>query len=63
MLFARCLTLSATILMPVLIYPLDLASQSEQLQAAVSKGHRLGSEENGVAAVNELLDRGHNVNA
>src|SRR4051812_33942427 len=36
---------------------------SEQLQSAVSKGHRLGSEQYGVAAVEELLDRGLNVNA
>ncbi len=57
------MTLSATILMPGLMCQLDLASQSEQLQTAVSKGHRLGSEGSGVAAVNELLDRGLNVNA
>jgi ankyrin repeat protein len=36
---------------------------SDQLQSAVSKGHRLGSEQYGVAAVEELLDRGLNVNA
>jgi len=38
-------------------------AESEQLQAAVSKGHRLGSEENGVEAVRALLDRGANINA
>ena len=37
--------------------------ESEQLQSAVSKGHRLGFEETGVEAVRELLDRGLNVNA
>jgi hypothetical protein len=35
---------------------------SEQLQSAVSKGHRFGFEERGVAAVEELLNRGLNVN-
>lgn len=36
---------------------------SEQLQSAVSKGHRLGAEDRGVTAVEELLDRGLDVNA
>lgn len=39
------------------------STDSEQLQAAVSKGHRLGAEERGVTAVKELLDNGLSVNA
>jgi hypothetical protein len=44
-------------------YPQHNATDSQRLQEAVSKGHRLGAEASGVAAVAELLDLGLNVNA
>lgn len=37
--------------------------QSEQLQSAVNKGHSLGAEGRGEAAVEQLLDKGLDVNA
>jgi hypothetical protein len=53
----------AVIVCPPPVRALQDAKHSEELQAAVSKGHRLGAEDHGVAAVNELLDKGLNVDA
>ena len=59
----RCPLLIALVVCPGQVHSDELTNNSEQLQAAVSKGHRLGAEERGVAAVNELLDKGLDVNA